>query len=39
MILELIEATGRLQEVGAVVYILYSIYQELRWNPFEEGEG
>lgn len=33
MILELLETTGRLQELGAIVYALYSIYKELRWTP------
>ncbi|MFT4212259.1 MAG: hypothetical protein QM626_10355 [Microbacterium sp.] len=36
MIFELLEATGRLQELGAVLYVLYSIYQELRWTPVKE---
>jgi hypothetical protein len=33
MILELLEATGRLQELGAIVYVLYAISTELRWRP------
>ncbi|MFJ6651835.1 hypothetical protein ACIQLJ_03450 [Microbacterium sp. NPDC091313] len=33
MILELLEVTGRLQEWGAIVYVLYAISQELRWRP------
>ncbi|TPW77457.1 hypothetical protein [Schumannella soli] len=35
MILELLEATGRLQELGALVYVVYTIVQELRWRPVE----
>ncbi|TPW76966.1 hypothetical protein [Schumannella sp. 10F1B-5-1] len=35
MILELLEATGRLQEVGALLYVVYTIVQELRWRPVE----
>ncbi|QJU55683.1 hypothetical protein SCB71_01205 [Herbiconiux sp. KACC 21604] len=33
MVLEILEVTGRLQELGALVYVLYSIYKELRWTP------
>ncbi|ARJ03901.1 hypothetical protein GCM10010988_25710 [Cnuibacter physcomitrellae] len=33
MVLELLEATGRLQDVGAILYVLYSVYKELRWRP------
>jgi hypothetical protein len=35
VILELLEATGRLQELGALVYIVYSVIQQLRWEPVE----
>ena len=33
MIFELLEATDRLQEIGAILYVLYSIYRELQWIP------
>jgi len=36
VILELLEATGRLQEFGAIVYVLYSVWNELRWRPHED---
>lgn len=39
MILELLEVTDRLQEVGVIAFVLYSVYRELRWNPYENRDG
>lgn len=38
MILEILEATDRLQEFGVAAFVLYSIYRELRWNPYEDRD-
>ncbi|GAA2234240.1 hypothetical protein N1031_09495 [Herbiconiux moechotypicola] len=37
MILELLEVTGRLQELGAILYVIYSVSEELRWRPLRQG--
>jgi hypothetical protein len=37
VILELLEATGRLQELGALAFVAYSVFRELRWEPVESA--
>jgi hypothetical protein len=39
MIFDVLEATGRLQDLGVLCWIVYSVIQELRWRPDDETGG